>query len=60
MRRRGDMRAEDQERVDRFTSSGIHAVPRRPFRPLLLLGVILGVTTALTVLSIVIERMYIP
>ncbi len=54
------MRAEDQERVDRFTTSGIHAVPRRPFRPLLLLGVILGVTTALTVLSIVIERMYIP
>jgi Protein of unknown function (DUF3094) len=51
---------EDQQRVDAFTSTGIHSVPRKPFRPLLLLGVILAVTTAMTVLSIAIERMYIP
>jgi hypothetical protein len=51
---------EDQQRVDLFTSTGIHSVPRKPFRPLLLLLVILGVTTAMTVLSIVIEKMYIP
>ena len=51
---------EDQQRVDAFTSTGIHSVPRKPFRPLLLLAVILVFTTAMTVLSIVIERMYIP
>ena len=51
---------EDQQRVDAFTSTGIHSVPRKPFRPLVLLAVILAVTTAMTVLSIAIERMYIP
>ena len=51
---------EDQQRVDAFTSTGIHSVPRKPFRPLVLLAVILVFTTAMTVLSIVIERMYIP
>jgi Protein of unknown function (DUF3094) len=51
---------EDQQRVDAFTSTGIHSVPRKPFRPLVLLAMILAVTTAMTVLSIVIERMYIP
>lgn len=55
----GKLHPEDQQRVDVFTSTGIHSVPRKPFRPLLL-AVILAVTTAMTVLSIVIERMYIP
>jgi len=54
------LRPEDQQRVDVVTSTGIHAVPRKPFRPLVLLAVILAVTSAMTVLSIVIERMYIP
>ena len=56
----GKLHPEDQQRVDVFTSTGIHSVPRKPFRPLLLLAVILAVTTAMTVLSIFIERMYIP
>ena len=56
----GKLHPEDQQRVDVFTSTGIHSVPRKPFRPLLLLAVILAVTTAMTVMSIVIERMYIP
>ena len=51
---------EDQQRVDVVTSTGIHSVQRKPFRPLVLLAVILTVTSAMTVLSIVIERMYIP
>ena len=51
---------EDQQRVDTFTSTGIHAVERKPFRPLVLLAVVMAVTSAMTVLSIVIERMYIP
>jgi hypothetical protein len=51
---------EDQQKVDMFTSSGVHSVARKPFRPLLLLVVVIAVTTAMTVLSIVIERLYIP
>jgi hypothetical protein len=47
---------EDLERVERVTSSGIHSVSRKPFRPLVLLAVILGVTVTLTVVSILLER----
>ena len=48
--------AEDQRRVDEVTRSGIHSVERKPFRPLLLLLMVIGVTTALTLLSIFLER----
>jgi len=51
---------EDQQRVDVITSTGIHAVSRKPFRPLVLLLVVLGATTAMTLISIAIARMYIP
>ena len=47
---------EDRRRVEEVTGSGIHSVPRKPFRPLLLLGVIVLVTTSLTVVSILLER----
>ena len=47
---------DDQRRVDEVTHSGIHSVERKPFRPLILLLVILAVTTAMTLLSIYIER----
>lgn len=55
-----ELSAEDQQRVDQFTHTGIHSQARKPFRPLLLLVVILAVTTAMTLLSIVIARAFIP
>jgi hypothetical protein len=42
---------EDQEKVDRYLSSSIHQVERKPFRPWLLLGVIVCVMIALSVFS---------
>ena len=51
---------EDQRKVDEFTSSGIHSVERKPFRPMLLLVMVVVVTTVMTLLSIFIERLYIP
>ncbi|MFI2811869.1 MULTISPECIES: DUF3094 family protein [Microbulbifer] len=43
---------EDQARVDRFLHSGVNETERKPFRPLLLLGVIVGVLTLLSLLSL--------
>lgn len=60
MATRTELKAEDQRRVDEFVSTGIHSVERKPFRPLVLLLIILAVTTSMTVLSIVIEKLYIP
>lgn len=57
---RTELDPEDQRKVDEFTSSGIHSVPRKPFRPLVLLLIIIAATTTMTVISIVIERLYIP
>jgi hypothetical protein len=42
---------EDQEKVDRYLNSPIHQVERKPFRPWLLLGVIVCVMTVLSVFS---------
>lgn len=50
---------EDQRRVDEVTSTGIHAMQRKPFRPLVLLGFLFIVVTTMTVISIALERMYI-
>jgi len=47
---------EDQARVDAYLNSGHNDVERKPFRPFLLLAVILGVLTALSLLSLVIAR----
>lgn len=41
----------DQEKVDRYLRSPIHQVERKPFRPWLLLGVILAAMIVLSVLS---------
>lgn len=43
---------EDQARVDQFLHSGVNETERKPFRPLLLLGVIVVVLTLLSLLSL--------
>ncbi|GMG85770.1 DUF3094 family protein [Biformimicrobium ophioploci] len=47
---------EDQARVDAYISRGVHSVDRKPFRPWMLMGVIVVVLTALSFLSLVIAR----
>ncbi|GAA5524397.1 hypothetical protein Maes01_00954 [Microbulbifer aestuariivivens] len=47
---------EDQARVDQYLNSGVHRVERKPFRPFLLLGVIVMVLTALSLVSWLIAR----
>lgn len=47
---------EDQAKVDAYLQSGYNDVERKPFRPFLLLGVILAVLTALSLLSLLIAR----
>lgn len=47
---------EDQARVDKFVSSGIHSVERKPFRPLRLLLFLLVVVSSLSVLSLILAR----
>lgn len=43
--------AEDQARVDRYLSRPNHQVDRKPFRPWLLLGIIVAVLTVLSLIS---------
>ena len=59
-RTRDELSPEDQRHVDEVTTSGIHAVERKPFRPLFLLLMLLAVTTVLSIISIIIERLTIP
>lgn len=47
---------EDQAKVDRYLHSGANRVERKPFRPLLLLAVIVGVLTLLSLASVFIAR----
>ncbi|MBB5211369.1 DUF3094 family protein [Microbulbifer hydrolyticus] len=47
---------QDQARVDQYLKSGYNDVERKPFRPFLLLGVIVGVLTLLSLLSLFIAR----
>ncbi|MDQ2076319.1 DUF3094 family protein [Marinimicrobium sp. ABcell2] len=47
---------EDQARVDEFVSTGVNSVERKPFRGWMLLGVIVVVLTALSLLSLVLAR----
>lgn len=49
---------EDLERVRKVTSSGIHAVERKPFRPLRLLAFIVVVLTGLSFFSIFLANIY--
>ena len=48
---------EDQAKVDAFTSSGVNAVERKPFRPGRLLLILIGLVTGLSVLSLVLAQM---
>lgn len=60
MRKPEEITEEDRDRVESVIRSGIHSVERKPFRPLYMMLMLLGVMAALSVLSIVIEKMYIP
>jgi len=54
------LNAEDQARVDAFLQAGINSVERKPFRVWKLMVLLLVATTTLTLLSIFIQRLYIP
>lgn len=45
------LHAEDQAKVDAFISRGINSVERKPFRPLRLLLILIGVVIGLSILS---------
>ncbi len=45
------LRPEDQEKVDRFISTGINSVERKPFRPMRLLLILIAVVMGLSILS---------
>ncbi|AOS96712.1 hypothetical protein AUP74_01252 [Microbulbifer aggregans] len=47
---------EDQAKVDKYLHTGVNRVERKPFRPLLLLGIIVGVLTVLSLVSLLIAR----
>ena len=47
---------EDQARVDKFISSGVNSVERKPFRPLRLLLILLVIVSSLTGLSLLLAR----
>lgn len=56
MRTEDELYPEDLERVRQVTSSGIHSVERKPFRFWILLLVIVGSVSVLSLLSWVIAR----
>ena len=60
MRKPEEITDEDRDRVESVIHAGIHSVERKPFRPLYMILLLLGVMVSLSVLSIVIEKMYIP
>jgi hypothetical protein len=60
MRREDEISEEDRARVAKVTSSGIHSVERKPFRPLYMMLMLTAVTALLSVIAVVIERIYIP
>ena len=47
---------EDQARVDNFLKSGVNAVPRKPFRPLRLAMILIGIVTFLSIFSVTLAR----
>ena len=48
--------AEDQARVDRFISTGVNATEKKPFRPVLLVILLVSVVTGFSLLSQVLAR----
>ena len=47
---------EDQARVDAFLKRGVNSVERKPFRPFLLLGILVFVVTCLSLLSLALKE----
>ncbi len=47
---------EDQARVDKFTSTGINSVERKPFKPIRLMLFLVLVVSGLSVISILLSR----
>jgi gamma-glutamylcysteine synthetase len=47
---------EDQANVDAFLKRGVNSVERKPFRPFLLLGIVLVFVTFMTVFSLFLAR----
>jgi len=47
---------EDQAKVDAFIKRGVNSVERKPFRPLRLLLVLIGVVVSLSILSQLLAR----
>jgi len=45
------LKPEDQQRVDEFISRGINSVERKPFRPGLMMLMLIGVVTVLSIFS---------
>ena len=43
---------EDQARVDGFLKRGVNSVERKPFRPFLMLGILVVIVTSLSLLSL--------
>lgn len=60
MRREDEISEEDRARVAKVTTSGIHSVERKPFRPFYMMLMLTAVTVLLSVIAVVIERIYIP
>ncbi len=48
---------EDQARVDKFVSTGINSVERKPFRPFRLFLILVALVSSLSVLSVFLARM---
>ena len=48
---------EDQARVDHFISSGVNATEKKPFRPILLILLLIVVVTGFSLLSQILARM---
>ena len=48
---------EDQARVDHFISSGVNATEKKPFRPVLLILLLVVVVTGFSLLSQILARM---
>lgn len=60
MRAPDEISEEDRQRVEQVTTTGIHSVERKPFRPIYMMAMLMAVMTALSLLSILIAKIYIP
>ena len=48
---------EDQARVDHFVSTGVNSTDKKPFRPILLVVLLISVVTGFSLLSQLLARM---